>query len=163
MPLLLLFIQCYFFYVDTVQQTKIKAGSKPVVVNPPHPQTLEHIRQVTETWWIHVFWLHSAVTKICVHNWCIFLVCKVFTLFYSLCSARQLSGSNLTQSFTSSRSQVFGNQIEDPFSMVSDNILYIILMMICPFGVIIVLPFSFILSGRTAPAASREFHWSTTD
>ena len=50
MPLLLLLlIQCYFFYADTVQQTKIKAGSKPVVVNPPHPQTLEHIRQVTET------------------------------------------------------------------------------------------------------------------
>ena len=32
---------------------------------------------------------------------------------------------------------MFGNQIEDPFSMVSDSILYIILMMICPFGVII--------------------------
>ena len=66
-----------------------------------------------------------------------FLVCVVFTLFYSLCSARELSESNLTQSFISSRSQVFGNQIEDPFSMVSDNILFIILMMISPSGVII--------------------------
>lgn len=31
-------------FIDTVQQAKIKAGSKPTVINPPHPQTLEHIR-----------------------------------------------------------------------------------------------------------------------
>lgn len=31
-------------FIDTVQRAKMKAGSKPVVINPPHPQTLEHIR-----------------------------------------------------------------------------------------------------------------------
>ena len=31
-------------YSDTVQQAKLKAGSKPATISPPHPQTLEHIR-----------------------------------------------------------------------------------------------------------------------
>ena len=31
---------------DNVQRAKAKAGSKRVVINPPHPQTIEHIRSV---------------------------------------------------------------------------------------------------------------------
>ena len=31
-------------HADVVQQAQSKAGSRPVVVMPPHPQTLQHIR-----------------------------------------------------------------------------------------------------------------------
>lgn len=31
-------------FLDNVQRAKAKAGSKRVVINPPHPQTIEHIR-----------------------------------------------------------------------------------------------------------------------
>ena len=33
-----------FTHADVVQQAQSKAGTRPVVVTPPHPQTLQHIR-----------------------------------------------------------------------------------------------------------------------
>ena len=37
-------ISRFLDHADVVQQAQSNAGSRPVVVMPPHPQTLQHIR-----------------------------------------------------------------------------------------------------------------------